>query len=391
MKHSTEFIIMGAGIIGLSAAIALCQRGYQVIVLEKQTCVPVENSNRVYALNQSSQTLLEHIGVWQHLDKKRISIYEHMHVWDAFGKAYITFDARMLARDRLGIIIEEALLKNALIQCVRDLKIPLIEHWQTEHIEEKAQGIMITDANQTSWVGSCMVIAEGASSDTRQKLNIPMTSWPYHQHAIVATVHVEKPHARTAYQIFRTEGPLAFLPLVNQQHCSIVWSSESSHIQHLMALSTLEFEKALNTAFEHTLGVTQLLSPRHSFPLRMQHVNQYVGSRWIIMGDAAHTIHPLAGLGLNLGLADLNTFLTCITQFKQPGSRALRTYQRQRKHALWQVILFLQSMHLLFTHTHLPIKILRGLGLRLCHRLPFLKRMMIEQATGVKTIDTIDM
>ncbi|PJD92463.1 MAG: 2-polyprenyl-6-methoxyphenol hydroxylase [Legionella sp.] len=383
MMHSADFIVMGAGVVGLCAAIALRRRGYAVLVLEAGALdYPLTDPNsRVYALNQASQRLLQQIGVWDTLDSIPMGVYERMQVWDAFAHATIAFDARMLACDRLGVILEEAPLKYALLALARELNITFIEHWVTQTMEEQDHGVMVRSLDQ-SWSAKYMIIAEGARSSTRELLQVPMTSWSYQQHAIVAKVAVEHPHAQTAYQVFGAKGPLAFLPLADPNRCSIVWSCDSAYAEQLMLLSDADFEQALSTAFEHTLGATGLLSARRCFPLHMQHAKQYAGARWVLMGDAAHTIHPLAGLGLNLGLADVRIFLQSIANMSQPNPRALRAYQRHRKHELWQVILFLQSMHVLFTSAHLPLQIIRGIGLRLCHRLPMLKRLCMEHASG---------
>lgn len=383
MSDCAEFIVMGAGVVGLCAAIALRQKGYSVVVLESGSLAypSSDPDSRVYALNQASQALLQHIDIWDKLSHTAMGVYERMQVWDSFGQATIAFDARMLACDRLGVIIEEAPLKYALIQQARDLNITCIEHWKTDAVEELAEAMIVRSVDH-SWSAAYVIIAEGARSTTRELLQVPMTAWSYQQHAMVAKVAVEKSHARTAYQVFCPKGPLAFLPLADPHTCSIVWSSATHHIEHLMTLSDHEFIQELNTAFEHTLGATTLLSSRKIFPLQMQHAARYAGSRWVLMGDAAHTVHPLAGLGLNLGLADISLFLKSIAHLSRPNVRALRAYQRQRKHEVWQVILFLQSMHVLFTNAHLPIQIMRGLALRLCNRLPMLKRLCMEHASG---------
>jgi 2-octaprenylphenol hydroxylase len=382
MSEHRDFVIMGAGVIGLTAALALHQRGYSVVLLEANA-IHTPSSTRVYALNLASQQLFQTLGVW-HPISSHATAYERMYVWDAQSHAKIEFDARMLARDQLGVILEEQHLKSALMQQITACAIPILAPWQTTALDVLEDKIIVRNQQQ-SIQADFLLIADGARSTTRELLRIPMTHWPYQQRAIVATVAVEKPHAQTAYQIFRPQGPLAFLPLADPHHCSIVWSTALPHVESLMALSEEAFAQELAQAFEHRLGKVTILSERHSFPLQMQHVQQYAGTRWAIMGDAAHTIHPLAGLGLNLGLADLSALLSLIDKpFKTTLTRRqLQMYQRQRKYALWQTILFLQGIHRLFTQTLPPIQFMRRMGLKICDRLPLLKRAVIEHAAGL--------
>lgn len=385
MTDTVDFVIVGAGVMGLCAALAIRQRGHTVAILESGL---LDNdsgahSPRVYALNLASQDLLQQVGAWEHVDSHSAP-YENMHVWDAQSSAKIVFDARMLAQDRLGVILEEHYLKQALLQQVRARDIPIMTQWQIKKLDILDQKIILHSEHQNQEAGF-LVIADGARSPTRDLLRVAMTKWPYHQHALVAQVAVEKPHNRTAYQVFCPEGPLAFLPMADPYRCAIVWSSAVPHIEKLLTLAEDAFLLELTQAFEHKLGTIQLLSARKSYPLQMQHVQQYAGKRWAIMGDAAHTIHPLAGLGLNLGLADLTSFLALLDQRSTPllSSRALQTYQRERKYELWQTILFLQGIHRLFTYSNRPSKLLRRFGLNVCDRLPMLKRLFIEQASGI--------
>ena len=386
MSQQFDVLVIGGGIVGLTAALAMAQRHYSVAVLDagKLTANLSKQDLRVYAINQASQNLLEELDVWQYLDAQRVSPYSKMHVWDAANGAAIDFDSRYIAAQYLGSIIEENVLKQALLQQIStQTNIHLFPDSIVDEVHCDAEAVRVHSTNKL-WQGHFLMIADGANSPTRQKLNVELTTWSYHQQAVVATVQTEKPHLQTAYQVFNADGPLALLPLVDQNQCSIVWSTNPERAQHLIDLSDDAFNEELTKAFAGKLGQVQVLSSRHQFPLQMRHVKQYSAKGWLLLGDAAHTIHPLAGLGLNLGLADVRSWMNCMDTTKGAivTTKQLGAYQRERKHAVWQTIMMMEGFKRLFSNTFLPITGLRGLGLNLCNELTPLKRLFIEHAAG---------
>lgn len=380
-----DVIVIGGGVVGLSAALAMHQRGFSVALLDagSLTVSPSQISPRVYAINHASQRLLQQFNVWPLLDSSRISPYQHIHVWSAAKGGHIDFDSRMIAADRLGSIIDEANLRHALLQQIAAHDIALFPETKVTLIHELPDGIEIGALKQR-WHAKLMIIADGASSSTRDLLHIPLTTWSYRQHALVATIQTEKSHQQTAFQIFSSDGALAFLPLSDEHQCSIVWSSSPTSIQERMLLPEEAFNLQLAAAFEEKLGKLNIMTQRYQFPLHMRHVKQYKGAHWLIMGDAAHTIHPLAGLGLNVGLADLNAWLNLLGHEKSKlcSSKALGAYHRQRQHAVWQTIALMEGLKATFLNQCPPIAMLRKLGLDLCNQVPPLKRLFIEHAAG---------
>ncbi len=387
MSLQFNVLIIGGGIVGLTAALAMAQRGYTVAVIDAGS-LTVNNSQpdpRVYAINFASQALLQQLNAWPHLENSRISPYSRMYVWDAESKAHIDFDSRYVGAQSLGSIIEESVLKQALLQQVStQASIHLFPESRVEEVFNEETGVKVC-SNQQTWEGQLLMIADGANSPVRQKLKVPLNSWSYDQHALVATVSVEKPHQQTAYQVFRADGPLAFLPLADAHQCSIVWSTDPAHAKELMALSEQEFNEALTQAFAEKLGRVEVLSTRHQFPLHMRHVKQYTGNRWLLLGDAAHTIHPLAGLGLNVGLGDVHSWIQCLDAARDTllSKKALGAYQRERKHAVWQIIMLMEGFKRLFSNSFMPIVTLRGLGLSLCNGFTPIKRLFIQHAQGI--------
>ena len=389
MSELFDLVVVGGGVVGLTAALAMVRRGFSVALVDAGTLsVNLTTPDpRVYAINQASEALLQELGVWQRLEQTRVSPYRHMYVWDAANGADIEFDARMVAAEHLGHIVEESVLKQALLEALNEEKdsLSLFPNQKVVAVESSTDKIRV-DGDQKSWQGQLLMIADGANSPCRQLLTVALTSWSYHQQALVALVNTEHAHQHTAYQVFNSKGPLAFLPLIDQRQCSIVWSTTATHAEQLMALSDEEFNEHLTTAFASKLGQAKVVGKRYQFPLTMRHAKQYSGQRWLLLGDAAHTIHPLAGLGLNVGLADVATWLACLDENKNllTSKKTLGSYQRQRKYAVWQIIAMMDVLKTLFTNPLPPVIALRGLGLGACNRLLPLKRMFIEQAAGRK-------
>lgn len=387
MNLAFDVLIIGGGIVGLTAAIAMGRRGYTVAVIDAgPLTVNTQAADiRVYAINQASQMMFQQLGVWAFLDQPRLSPYQKMHVWDAVNGAHIDFDSRYVAAPYLGTIIEESVLKQALLQHAAQMPaIRLFPDCCVNEVQEEAHAIKVYSQHQI-WEGQLLMGADGAHSPTRQKLKVELTSWPYQQQAIVANVGVEHEHQQTAYQVFNPDGPLAFLPLANPYQCSIVWSTEPERAKKLMSCTDEEFNQELTAAFAKKLGRVTLLGTRHQFPLQMRHVKNYSGARWLLLGDAAHTIHPLAGLGLNTGLADVSSWIKCLdaAQGKLASSKALGAYQRERKHAVWQIIALMEGFKRMFSNSLMPIVTLRGLGLSFCNEFMPLKRLFIQHARGV--------
>lgn len=383
--NKQEVLIVGGGIVGLTAALAMAKRNYTVALIDASTLKATVSKPdcRVYAINKATQSLLLELGVWACLDLESVAPYNKMQVWDGVSGAEIQFDSRYIRKQTLGTIVEESALKQALLQQIlQEPAISLFPNRVIEEVHPLEKGVRIL-SQEGEWEGQLLMIADGAHSPIRKKLKVALTTWSYNQQALVARVHTEKPHLGTAYQVFHPEGPLAFLPLPHPHECSIVWSTHPEKVDKLMGLKEEEFQTELTLAFER-LGSVELLSERHRFPLQMRHVQQYVGKNWLLLGDAAHTLHPLAGLGLNVGLADLSTWLRCLDAAKGllSSKKALGAYQRERKAAVWQMILLLEGLKRLFAYSLPPVVSLRSWGLRIGNELPFLKRLFIHYAEG---------
>jgi len=398
-----DIVIVGAGIVGSALACALAKSSFNIAIIEAQERV-IDRSEqatsvdgfdvRVSAITIASQQLLKDIGAWEIIAENRLSPYRHMHVWDAEGTGSIDFDADDINQPALGHIVENKVTADALTQCMnRQTNLHRIVPAILEEIEPLQNGAyLLTLGDGRQLQTSLLVAADGANSKVRALEHIAMREWDYNHHAIVATVKTELSHGHTARQRFLPEGPLAFLPLSSAQddthYCSIVWSAIPSYAENLMALTDDEFTEALAAAFEHQLGSISAVSRRFSFPLRQRHVVDYIKPGLALVGDAAHTIHPLAGQGVNLGLMDIKTLSEELLRSQQrglsPGSIAvLERYQRRRKGANLAMMAGMDGLKRLFSETTLPVRWARNSGLRWLDKSKMLKRQIMKRAMGL--------
>jgi 2-octaprenylphenol hydroxylase len=384
MKHEYDVVVVGGGIVGLTAALAMEHCALKVAVLDARalTIDTTVKDARVYALNARSQSLFQSLGVWNTLDMVRLSPYQHMHIWDSVSSAHIDFDARMVGEAQLGFIIEEAIIKEALLKTISSKAIASFAEFPVESVLTTAEGVTLSFGKEILHA-KLMIVADGRASPTCKLLNVPFTEWSYHQDAIVALVKTEISHQKTAFQVFNPDGPLALLPLKDKHHCSIVWSTTPARAQELMISTDEVFEQTLTAAFEERLGCLELIGARYRFPLKMRHAENYTGQHWILMGDAAHTIHPLAGLGLNVGLSDVACWLEILGHDKlQRLKKKQGAYQRQRKYNVWQTIALMEGLKAIFANPLPPFTVLRGGGLRAVNSFTPLKRFFIRHAAG---------
>lgn len=381
-----DALVVGAGVVGLAMALGLGMRGFRVAVID-QGIIEADCSQpdpRVYAINTASQHLLTNLGAWECMSPDRVSRYQHMLIWDAATAAELHFDCREIAQDKLGCIIEESILRDSLLQ--RLMLQPEVYFFPQQKIHDlqlqSSTGIKLIGESGNCWFAATLFAADGAHSTCRKLLKIPLSAKPYHHHAIITQVTTEFPHNHTAYQVFLKEGPLAFLPLVSQHQCSIVWSTTEQKAQALMQQTPEQFHAVLSEAFSGKLGRIKESTTRYVFPLWMRHAKQYVGDSWVLLGDAAHTIHPLAGLGLNLGLADVASYLSYLDNATKKilSPRQLGAYQRERKAKVTQTMCLMQGFKSLFTNTCPPVQWMRGVGLMACNQLSPLKALAIQFA-----------
>jgi 2-polyprenylphenol 6-hydroxylase len=367
-----DLIILGAGAVGLSLALALAPSGRKILVLDRQLPTPKQSSNnRVYALSPQSQAFLSRLGAFSLCTPS--AAYQAMHVWD--DTAAIHFSCRDIGVAHLGHIVAHPVLIQALLTRLADFSNVRLQVIQACQAVSQQDSVQLT-VDDRVYHTRCLAGADGASSWLRQNLQIPAITWSYQQTALVATLKLDTPHQQTAWQRFLPTGPLALLPLADAHQVALVWSCETDAAVRLMAASDAEFNDSISTAIAQHLGKAKLISPRHQFPLVMQHARHYTRGNIALLGDAIHTLHPLAGQGLNLGLADA-ALLSELLVSAEPSPRLLRRYERERKSANWQLIALMEAFNRLFSNDHPTLRTLRQAGLNVCEQSSWLKRKII--------------
>lgn len=386
----TQVAVIGGGMIGLALANAMALRGRDVCVLERGPAkqVPSEPSLRVSALSRAAQDWLTELGAWQLIPENRKGTYTGMQVWDENPGARIGFSAEESDLSHIGTIIENAVVEGALWQRAEALQVELKPQAVVASFEEHEGDVTLQLENGDIVLAQLVVAADGGRSQIRQQLGLATSFKDYEQQGVVATLETAEPHQDVARQVFTAAGPLALLPLAEPNKISIVWSVPPQRAAELKALSNESFEQQLGVTSDMVLGPVSLVSERHSFPLRMQYAEQWVKGRFALAGDAAHTIHPLAGQGANLGLGDawylaeqLNSLGTLQGQWNAEHlQRTLRHYERARKTAAVRHIAAMEGFHQLFLAQNPFIKAVRGLGMNTTNKLRAVKRFFIHQA-----------
>ncbi len=402
MSPHYDVVIVGAGIAGSSLALALEGSAYSVAVVEAQPLtrrdLPQERTletfdSRVSALTPRSIALLRRLGAWPEIEAYRHCPYHHMTVWDAEGTGRIEFDCSELEVPHLGHIVENRAVVHSLLgQLENRAEITPISPRRLERCERLEEGGMRLELDDGSGLQAALVVgADGALSRVRQLMDFRTREWDYGHRAIVATVQVANSHGDTAWQRFLPSGPLAFLPLpgTGEAHfCSIVWSVEEALADDLLALDDAAFCVELDRAFEHSLGGVIGCGRRFAFPLRQRHAVDYIQPGVALVADAAHTIHPLAGQGINLGLQDVAALAEELQDASRrgvdPGSvEVLSRYQRRRKSENLLMMGAMDGFKRLFEHQALPIRWLRNAGMRGVGRLAPVKQRLMQHAMGI--------
>lgn len=390
-----DVIIIGGGLVGSACALGLKNAGLNVALVERHppqiVYTGTQFDSRIYAISPSSEALLTQIGAWDKLPESRLTPVYDMRIFGDDNQARLTLSAYQQAVSHLATILESTTLQQGLWHALNesthvDIFAPVA--CQDLHFTSTHATLTLTNGDQLQ--AALIIAADGSESWTRQQAGIQASvSW-YHQKGVVANFRTQKAHHSMARQWFYPESILAYLPLPNR-YLSIVWSCFDTEAERIKNLNPQDFCQKVAEAGHFSLGDLELVTPPQAFPLRLMNVEKLVSSRLVLIGDAAHLAHPLAGQGVNLGFEDVIDLIDVLTNrggYQDVGQIGLlEQYARRRYESIRSLQLVTDGLQKLFNQDlnlpktfHPLIKTLRNRGLTLTEKLPFLKYFLISQA-----------
>jgi 2-octaprenylphenol hydroxylase len=385
-------VIIGAGMVGLVLATALAKARFPIALIE--THPPIEHNDshqfdaRVSAINVASQQILQNLGVWQSLPKEAYAPLRALRVWDHLGGGEIDFDSAEIGEAQLGFIVDNRALIKMMWENLRNFpSVSIFSPCKPLAIVQSPAQLQVILENHDPLLAQLIIGADGSHSWVREQMAVTIHERSYEQQAIIAVVHNVLPHQFTGWQSFLPSGPLGVLPLADEQTTAIVWSNSLLETERLMSLPLSDFNAELTQALNQRLGMMNAITPLKRIPLVMRHAQEYVQARFALIGDAAHTIHPLAGQGVNLGLMDAAVLAQVLMEAKEKnqdigGLRVLRRYQRWRKGDNTLMLALMRGFKELFGSENRCMVECRSQGLRMSNKIPAFKKLFMNYAMG---------
>lgn len=392
---TVDCIIVGGGMVGASMALSLAEIGLSVTLIEKNTPESFQQDQaidlRVSAISRASEQLFEQLDVWQDIKQMRVTPYCRLGVWET-ELSYTEFNAQSINEPHLGHIIENRLIQLSLWEKIKQHNnIDVFCPGNVSNLSYQTDGansqLPILTVNEQEISAKLVVAADGGQSMIRQLAGIGCTGWQYQQSAMLIHVETEREQQDITWQQFTPNGPMAMLPLPGQE-ASLVWYHDKAEIKRLSALSNEALTEQVTLHFPEKLGQVKVLS-KASFPLTRQHANQYVLNNIVLVGDAAHSINPLAGQGVNLGFKDVKALQSVIASAIGNAEcwyseTVLKRYEVKRRADNALMMTAMDVFYKGFSHSLPAIKLLRNVGLFAAHRVPFIKERALAYACGLR-------
>lgn len=389
MSNNLNVAVIGAGMVGASIALGLKQQNVGVTLYEyskQKPHLPAEHPHvRVSAFSHASIEWLAEIGAWQHIDEQRLRDYRFLETWES-GTELVQFDAQKIQLDRLGVMAENNNIQHALWQALQDNGIEIIQGVGVSHRDDGksvGQSQLVLTNNQVL-NADVIVAADGGNSKVRQLSQIPTTGWNYAQHCMIITIAMrdasEKARA-TTWQRFSPSGPRAFLPLYGN-FGSLVWYDSPAKIQALCSQSKAALKESIVDAFPDRLCDFDIVD-QASFPLTRNHADTYFKGNVVLAGDAAHTINPLAGQGVNIGFKDAKALVTHLSSSSATLEDKLNAYEKERRSANLLMSGAMDVFYAGFSNENPLLKPMRNLALFAASRSGVLKDKVLKYAIGM--------
>lgn len=389
-----DCVIVGGGMIGAACALSLAHQGLTVAIIEKNPPKPIDKTEpfdlRVSAISVASQYLLEQLGAWQAISRERLCPYTRLGVWES-ELCYAEFNANELNEPQLGHIVENRLIQLSLWeQIVKQEKIQLYCPDSLRAIEMEVDHVLVELSSNTI-KAKILVGADGANSHVRKLANIGITGWDYEQSAMLINVETSLKQQNITWQQYQETGPVAFLPLSGKSkkggYASLVWYHQKEEIKRLSQLSHEQLRNAILENFPERLGDIDVIN-KGAFPLTRRHANHYQNNRIVLIGDAAHTINPMAGQGVNLGFKDVKALERVIASAigenrDWSNPLTLKNYEKMRRADNLMMMSGMDFLYQGFKHKSPLVKSLRNLGIFMINKVPTLKKKALAYACGI--------
>ncbi len=391
MVRNYDVIIVGAGLVGMSMALALARSGIDVAVIEKtniNTQFEPEFDGRVSAIALGSQRILDNIGAWEFMRDNAEPIRD-IRVTEGATPFFLHYDHKEIGDEPFGYIVENRHIRHALHQASSQLKnITLIDNFVIKTLTQDTYKATITGNKNEALQASLLIASDGKASQMRTLANISATEWDYNQTAIVCTIEHSLPHHGLAQERFFPVGPFAVLPMMDNRS-SLVWVEPNDRVKLYLELPEDEFVQEIGERVGSYLGKIKTCGSRFSYPLSLLHAKKYISTRMALIGDAAHGMHPIAGQGVNLGFRDVDVLAELIGKqyslgLDIGGEDLLTNYANLRNFDNVTMLAVTDLLNRLFSNNIVPIRIARDIGLWTVGKLPPLKKMFMRHAMGLK-------
>lgn len=390
MQHDYDILIVGGGLVGNCLALALKNTGLQIALIEASSREQLHNSpagDRALALSAGTIYLLQALNAWKGVEAKATAI-KTIHISDKghFGKTRLS--AKKQNVEALGYVISARNIEAHIAELVAQTDIKLISPARVVGLISGTESVNISLKQQqqsSNLTAKLLVGADGGQSSIRNLLEIPLKVTEYGQTALVTTIKTSLPHNNVAFERFTSSGPLAILP-TNDEECSVVWTRTHEDAENLQSLNEADFIAQLQDCFGYQLGTIELTAPRITFPLSLIRAESMVAGRAVIVGNAVHQLHPVAGQGFNLGIRDVVQLAEMLAKQKQADvgdTEFLKRYTQARQKDHDQTIGFTDNVVKIFSTESLPVAAARSISLSVLDHIPIAKSMLAKHAMGL--------